>query len=135
MCCSADKKWFVQPSLSVLPGALTESMTLFDVSKSTIAQVGQCVLHMETAAVLELRKVLRKSNPAHLAILQAAGLATDEASVPTPSINQFFSNPSKSGIKRKVPCSGFVSQTTVDLSGRAPRTYVTTSQVDCIDLT
>lgn len=133
--CSADKKWFVQPSLSVKPGEVSETTEVIDVSQITIAEIGQCILYMETAAVLELRKVLDSSNPVHQAILKAAGLMPVGSLVPGASSNPSASIHSKLGIKRKLPFDNIISQTHVDLSGMTPRTYMSTSRLEYIDLT
>ena len=130
---------------------LTDSFTLYKVPRLTVTELAQCTLHVETATVLELRKVLQSSNPAHHAILRSAGLLPNEPLVPAmskPSVSAMSkpsvpamkepsqpSRPSKLGVKRKVPFSDISSQTVVDLSGFAPRTYISTKRVERMDLT
>lgn len=130
---------------------LTDTFTLYKVPRLTVSELAQCTLHMETATVLELRKVLQSSNPAHHTILRSAGLLPNEPLVPAlskPSVSAMGkpslptmrepgrpSGPPKLGVKRKVPFSDISSQTVVDLSGLMPRTYTATRRVERMDLT
>ena len=122
---------------------LTDSFATDEVHQQTVTELAQCTLHVETATVLELRKVLQSSNPAHHAILRSAGLLPAEPLVPamsTPSVLTvrepgYPSGPPKLGVKRKVPFSDISSQTVMDLSGFAPRTCVSTKRVERMDLT
>ena len=107
--------------------------------EDTIAELAQCVLHLETATVLHLRKGLQESNLAHQRILEVAGLmpmaGADGTSLPPASKFSTSSTRQKLGVKRKLAFPDVNSQTVVDVSGPEPRSYTSSNALECIDLT